>query len=456
MKKIKNIIFISLIVSFFSCDDFVQVSPPNTQLNGADVFESRNTALAALMNMYAKMRDAGILSGRINGSGALLGMYADELTYHGGNDGNTFNVFNTTLQEDTPVVTTVWNQAYHVIYCSNAIIEGCENSTSLTINEKNQFIGEALFARAWTHFTLANIFGDIPYLNSTDYQINRIVSRTPIQQVYNNVLNDLELAINLLSENYQGTGRSRVNKAAASALYARVLLYNKNWNEAITQASIVINNPNYAIVSNLNNVFLSNSQETILHYSPNDQGNNAHDASVYIFNLLPPSNLSISDVLFSSFNENDLRRSNWIRTLSNENGSWSHAFKYKINTNTSTSQELSVAFRLAEMYLIRAEARLNTGDIIGGRSDLNIIRERAGVELLDTLDLETLLEALLNERKWELFTEHGHRFFDLKRSGKLNTVMNNLKPAWASNKTVWPIPLNEILLNPNMTQNPGY
>src|SRR5262249_27204051 len=126
--------------------------------------------------------------------------------------------------------------------------------------------------------------------------------------------------------------------------------------------------------------------------------------------------------------------------------------------NYTVPLEMVVLFRLAEQYLIRAEARAQQGNITGAAADLGAVRARAG--LPSTPAPPDIFTAILHERRVELFTEAGQRFFDLRRTGKLDSVMLALAPlkggAWSSFKTWWPIPPTDVGIDPNLTQTPGY
>lgn len=114
--------------------------------------------------------------------------------------------------------------------------------------------------------------------------------------------------------------------------------------------------------------------------------------------------------------------------------------------------------RASEQYLIRAEAKAHLGDISGAILDLNIIRKRAGVpEEEASLEKQTCLELIYRERQIELFNEWAKRFIDLKRTGKLNTVMTTHKVSWKNGVSErLPIPFSELIYNPNLIQNEGY
>ena len=87
----------------------------------------------------------------------------------------------------------------------------------------------------------------------------------------------------------------------------------------------------------------------------------------------------------------------------------------------------------------------------------NMLRERAGLSMISSTDRASLLDAIQRERQVELFTEQGHRFFDLKRTGRIDGTLAPIKPNWQRTDALLPIPESELLLNPNLEpQNEGY
>jgi len=131
--------------------------------------------------------------------------------------------------------------------------------------------------------------------------------------------------------------------------------------------------------------------------------------------------------------------------------------KYKERTSTGESVEYSIVLGLPEQYLIRAEARAMQGELVSAAEDLNAIRARAGLGETGASGQQQLLDAIAQERRVELFTEFGHRYFDLKRTGRLDAALGGLKPGWQATDRRLPIPEAQILLNPNLNpQNDGY
>lgn len=443
-------------ISFMGCDSFVDVEVPDSQLTGKLVFEDRTTANAAMADIYSKLRDSGMLTGLTIGTGVSLGMYADELIYYGSSDENSSFLFNNTLQANTATVTQLWNESYHIIYCANVVIEGCQNSVTLAQADKKQFIGEALFVRALMHFYLTNLYGAVPYVITSDYEVNTAAERMPIKTVYGSAIADLDQAVSLLSENYISADKVRPNRSTAFALLARVYLYNGNWAEASNAASAVLNNADYVWENDIDKIFLKDCTATIWQFAPKLEGYNADEAAVFIFESGPPPYVGLSPELFNSFADNDLRKTHWITAVTDGTDTWYHAYKYKQNGNTGTSVEYSVVFRLAEQYLIRAEARSRQGELIGAKEDLNVVRHTAGLPDTDAVTADEIAAAVLQERRFELFTEYGHRFFDLKRSGAIDAVLPAVKSGWNGTDALWPIPEKELLANSKLTQNPGY
>jgi hypothetical protein len=436
-----------------SCDGYVEVDQPNSQLISSAVFEDVATANAAMGGLYAKMRNNGILAGG-GGLSLNIGLYADELDWF---QTTVSHFYNNTLTPTEPVVSAIWNHSYKQVYEANAIIEGVTNSVSLPQASRAQLKGEALFVRALEHFYLMNVFGDIPYVKTTDFVQNSQVSRMPVNLVYENVIADLLEAETLLPEAYITAERVRPNRFAVKALLARVYLYKGDFAAAANEASAVINSSLYVWETDLNKVFLKASTTTIWQFTPNIAGLNTLEGTTYIFNAGPPSSNALKPSFVNAFEPNDQRKVKWVRAVTNGSNTWYHAYKYKQSTSTGSSVEYSVVLRLAEQYLIRAEARARQGELTNAKSDLNHIRNTAGLGNTTAITDTEIISDIMNQRRFELFTEFGNRFFDLKRSGQIDAVLALSKPGWNTTDQLWPLPAVELNVNPNLNpQNAGY
>jgi hypothetical protein len=452
---IKAIIGATLLC-LYACAKFTEVDTPQSQLTTPSVFENVNTADAAMTDIYARLREESMLAGTLNGLSSLMSNYSDEMQYTGSSI-EIMQFTNHSIVPSNSLISGLWNSTYSEIYAANLLLEGVQSSTLLKSDEKARLSGEALFIRAYLHFYLVNIFGDVPYITTTSYTANAMVSKTPQEQVWQNVIADLTKAETLLPVKYVSQEKVRVNKSVASALLARIYLYRQEWANAVAKATAVIENPDYTWVDDLSKEFLRQSTATIWALHPGTPGLNTKDARTFIFSSGPPSKPSLATSFVAAFEPGDLRRTQWVRTVSNSNGSWYSAYKYKQPLGTAASQEYTILFRLSEQYLIRAEARAHLLDVSGAQADINKIRNRAGLLNSNASTATDLLKAVAKERRFELFTEQGHRWFDLKRTGMAKEVLSPIKSGWEDTQTILPLPLPELLLNGNLLpQNPGY
>ncbi|ESU25976.1 ragB/SusD domain protein [Flavobacterium limnosediminis JC2902] len=458
IKQGLRLVCITLMGLLAACDSFVEVDLPPSQLTSPAVFENYTTATAAMVDIYARIRNNGLLAGTVTGVSNQMGNYTDELTFYGNSSLGTMNFYNNTLIASNTDISTMWNSSYSQIYATNAVIEGVTNSTTLSVAEKNQLLGEAYFTRALLHFYLLNLFGDIPYITTTDYRVNSIVSRMPSAEVYEHIKSDLLLSSSMVSEDYITSERVRPNKATVKALLARVYLYTGDWAAAVNEASEVINNTGlYVWENNLDNIFLKESTTTIWQLIPQSEGRNTEEGSTFIFTQGPPPVVALSNNLMTAFEVGDERKNLWTNAVTDGVDTWYHAYKYKQFSNTGTSQEYSIIFRLAEQYLIRAEALAQLGDLAGAKTDLNKIRNTAGLPDTVAVTQQDIITAIIQERRVEFFTELGHRFFDLKRTGNLDAALSGIKNGWNTTDRLLPLPESELLMNPNLNpQNPGY
>jgi len=442
---------------FISCEDFVEINLPNNQLAGKVVFEDAATVDAAFAHIYSQLRENAFTSGSISGLSYLMGNYTDELTLYSVNLPGVQNYSNNTVVASDSTIKNLWATSYNLIYASNSILEGVQNSTTLSQEDKDRFLGETYFLRAFIHFQLMNLFGAIPYIDTTDYRVNSEVSRLNEEEVYQKLIEDLLSAKTLLPETDNSFANLRPNHWVASALLARVHLYFGDWQLALTEASNVISDGGYSLNTDLEQVFLKGSTETLWQLDNGIAGTNTLEAFTFIFVSGPPPNAAISSNLIDSFETGDARFTTWVGSVSDGTDIWYYPFKYKLNTPTGSTEECSILFRLAELYLIAAEAHAQMGNPSEALDYLNAIRNRASLAPITTMNQNNILSAILHERRIEFFTEQGHRFFDLKRTGKADNELSITKPNWETTDILLPIPESELILNPNLEpQNDGY
>ena len=451
--SITNWLVFILIFLLSSCKKFLEIDPNPNQITSVQVFSNDKTALSAISGLYGEMLSSMMLTSA--GTSVYAGLYADEIYNTSSNQTDDAFYKNSLLADDNTVNLNFYSFSYKVIYTANSIIEGLQNSSTLTDSVKQQLSGEAKVCRAFMYFYICNLFGDVPLVTGTGYEENAKMARTPVAKIYEQIERDLKDAQGLLKEGYPSAMRGRPNKWTVTALLARVYLYLEKWKEAEEQSSTVLAQTAYRLEPDLNKVFLAGSSETIWEL-PSDNGNTTEGGVFipFIFFITPSYNLTPS--LLSSFEANDKRRTEWVK-MSTVNGiDYYYPFKYKLETPTPRVETTNV-LRLAEQYLIRAEARAQQNKLTEAREDLDIIRTRANLSGTTAQDKASLLMAIEQERQIEFFSEWGHRWFDLKRNGRANAVLGPLKGNdWQPTDTLWPIPRAEILLNQALIQNAGY
>lgn len=463
MKKlIKNIsarpsllLCFTLLIFSFGCEDFIEVDTPNYLISGETLFTDTKTVEAAMVGIYAQLRSNVLLTGAPQGLSILLGNYADELDYYSAYGLQEEDFYKNSILATNTTIEEIWNGCYNQIYAANAIVEGVTNSDYFTPEQSDHFRGEALFIRALIHFYLVNLFGDIPYITTTNHVENKIAKRNRESEVFAMIISDLEEARQLLPELDPSGEKVRPDRSAATALLSKAYLYSENWQKAEQMATKVIESS--AWNDNPETVFLKESVATIWQFQPEFDGQNTLEAQNFIFETTPPPSRALTSSLLSVFEIGDLRREYWIGEVSDGTTSWFYPYKYKHRAGEGSNVEYSKIIRLAEVFLIRAEARTMLGDLSGAKADINLIRQRAGLIPTPASSSEEILNAILHERQVEFFTEQGHRFFDLKRFNKLDNELGATKPGWNSTDRLLPLPEKELLLNPNLKpQNPGY
>jgi starch-binding outer membrane protein, SusD/RagB family len=437
------------------CTKFVAIDPPVTQVEAKLVFAEDGAAIAAITGLYSRMTQTNMNFT----SGALTqypGLSADECAHSVSSTDNDLFLFNNLVPDNgTGNYVRLWRSGYQIIYNANVILEGLQQSTGLTDSVKRQLQGEALVVRSLCYFYLVNLYGAIPLTTTSNYINNQSLARTNPTLVYRQMVADLVLAKSLLKLAYPTANRARPNRFTAAALLSRVYLYQKDWQKAEAEATEIIQNNSYQLSLILNNVFLQTSTETIWQLAK-DNGNTGEG-----FTFVPTSTTSkpgytLTNQLLAAFEAGDQRKTAWVGKNIMSSTEYYYPFKYKVRTTTPIT-EYYVVFRLAEQYLIRAEARAMMQNLTGAKGDLDRVRNRAGLSGTNATTIPGFVSALEKERRIELFLEWGHRWLDLKRWGQADTVLAIVKGAnWQSTDALYPIPLREMQTNTHLTQNSGY
>lgn len=441
-----------------SCSKFVNVGAPATEIGVTQAYQSESSATAAIVGLYSNSY-AGYINSYYTG---LCGCSADDIHYSTSSSG--FDEFENDAVSTTNSLNTnyLWSNSYSQVLQINLAIENLKLTTALSPSVEKQLLGEAYTWRAFMYFNLVNFYGDVPLELSSEVDINAKMPRTGSDSVWAQIISDLKTSVSLLAPAYPSADRARVNQYTAKALLAKAYLYTKDWKDAEATASDVIGSGTYTLATDLDKAFENNSNEIIWQL--------ATPTGVSAFGqmfLAPKGSLPsyvMYDTLYHSFEAGDLRKADW--TTSDTIGGTPYYYVYKYKTASGTGSEYNIMFRLAEQYLIRAEARAEQNDITGALADINTIRNRAGLSSLNAgISQDSTLSAIEKERRSELFGEWGNRWFDLKRtpsrSGnttltRADDVLGALKTSWVHTAVVYPIPATELIANPNLSQNPGY
>lgn len=379
-----------------------------------------------------------------------------------------------------------WSNHYAIIKDANFILKKLEEATILSATQKSALMAEARFLRAYAYFQLVQLFGDVPLRTEPLEDLTNVqISRSPQEEVYATIVEDLSFAEANLPDNAATTGR--VYKLAATALLAKVYLtmagnplnQTQYYTNARDKAVEVINSNRFLLNDDYSKVFHNTSYttESIWEqtYQPGVGGNplmqNSATAPGYVYILTP------APWFINSFAAGDQRKEWGIKeNYPAPSGTLPPFFQKFVNLDwidegmiTSNAGRLEYTvplLRLAEMYLIAAEAENEINGPENAYPYINTIRRRARVNKLDPSNVPDLTglskdefrNAVLMERKWELHLE-GSSWYDLKRTNTLNRIQtirgaNLVHPIGTYNNT-WYIPDNEITNN-NIPQNPQY
>ncbi|MES2331188.1 MAG: RagB/SusD family nutrient uptake outer membrane protein [Bacteroidota bacterium] len=479
-------VFSLLMIGFTSCKKLTEVPAPATSITGASVYSSDETAIAVLTGLYSKMAANSIFTGNTSFS-IFCGLSSDEMTFWSGSTALPYPYYYKNALALSGIAYTggseFWTPSYQYIFVCNSAIEGLnENTSTVTSGVKKQLIGESKFVRALCYFYLVNLYGDVPLILNSDYKTNASLSRTPKADVYKQIITDLLDAKNLLSPNFlnallNGSSSERVRPSswAASALLSRAYLYTQDYANAEAEATNMISSNTVFGLSTLNNAFLragSGNKEAIWQLQAVGISSsllNTYDGNYFIIPTTGPNNTQsfyVSNGLLNSFEAGDNRKTSWLASYGTGVNTIYYPYKYKQGSQSinNPSTEYPMVLRLGEQYLIRAEARVQQGtNLSGAIADLNVIRSRAGlIGYNGAADKNSVLSAIMHERQIELFSEWGHRWLDLKRTGTVDAVMGTggacaaKGGVWNTIQQLYPLPYSDLQLNSNLVQNAGY
>lgn len=402
-------------------------------------------------------------------------------------------IYNTYTYTHFPAMgscTVFWRDAYKAIYSANRVIEKIKDGES---PELDQLKGECLFLRDLSHFFLVRFFGrpysqnggDSPGIPIKDNTKNDFPERNTVKQVYDFLIADLQHAAKLMTIPKDSRFAS---KEVVYAFLSRIYLYEEKNDSAIFYANKVINSDRYHLMATepYKTYFVNHPEdnpETIfaIRFIPTDNqfysaiGNQFYNDPVTHATGYGETYASMDLIRLIDQYPEDVRHSFIELQLDPETGDTlkrGNVPKFYVNKynwqDGIANLSSPVMFRLAEMYLNRAEANAKLGNYEAAIKDVNLIRKRAGLSgsALYTVDdlkgRKSVLSVVLEERRLEFFFE-GLRSYDLFRNnlpmirnyrGFHGTDHFHFRVNPDDNQVIFYIPERAITVNPNLTQNP--
>lgn len=488
-----------IILTLLSCsEDYLVKTDPNRLVS--DNFYQTETQVAQAMNgVYSQLQ--GIVSNQWQYNEFIT----DNTTLH-------FNVANRgqgpaleaiefwQINSNTPNIASLYNSIYGALVNINTTLARLEEAT-FDENAIREFEGQLKFMRAYYYFQLVQHFGDVIIITEplTSPSEAWEYERQPVASVYELIENDLNDAVAVLPAAYPTEEMGRVTKGAALALLGKVYLTKKEYASAVSTLTEVTTLgyellPDYAEVFDPAN---KNHQESV--FSVQFQGGNElGEQSNFIYTFAPRESVgAVIDFsgqngggwntpsldMINAYEEGDLRKEVSLKEgYTSLEGEWipvPYINKYNHpHTIRGRTDDNWPVIRYADVLLMLAEAINEVSGPGEAEQYLNAVRMRAGLDPLQGLGQEAFGEAVFKERRVELAFEN-HRWFDLKRTmtpEQLADFMNAYGEVEKSEPTtdrggipfsagdfrfepyeaLFPIPADEILINPNLQQNTGY
>lgn len=476
--KIRYIYLTALVLGFSSCKDSFLNLAPISSANTATFYKTSSDMLNALNAAYGSLQSAG----QYGNYYVVSEIPSDDTTpvLSGSvTDQDEFDKFY--LRTTNPFLLARWSDGYRGIYRTNAIVD---RIGTVTMDEtlKKRIVGETKFLRALMYFNLVRVFGDVPLVlkETTDPAEGYEYTRSPVADVYAQIVKDLADAESALPDKYTGADIGRATKGAAKSLLGKVYLTRKQYAEAAAKLKEVIDGGVYDLLPNYADVFKAankNHKESIfdIQYKKGSIGEGNGLPNAYA-----PENSGNSVVQFggggnnrptpdfvNAYEKGDLRMAVSMATgYTNAQGvrvEYNHVRKYSDTpTVNGDSEDNFPVLRYADVLLMYAEALNETAKTAEALPLLNRIRKRAGLADKGTLTQAEMRLALEQERRMELAFE-GHRWFDLVRTGRAIPVLTakaqaiGIKANLTENNLIFAIPQSQIDINPSkIKQNTGY
>ncbi|MCD8742150.1 RagB/SusD family nutrient uptake outer membrane protein [Mucilaginibacter roseus] len=449
--KIKTYITLFIIsLSAVSCQKYLDVEPQASVPDDQTIFD-RASSQSALNGVYSSLASGGYYSTTFQSIGYLSG---DNIQWTG-SQSQVQELINHNVSTGNATISGAWVAIYQTINRANNLIAKVPEvqDAAFTETERNRILGEAYFIRGLAYFDLARTWGGAPIVTKPTVLAsdNIGLGRRPATEVYAQALNDLNTAEPLLTET---TDRFKATRKTVWALKARFYLYQKDWAKAEEYATKVISDTkNYTLVRPYSAFFANDArgtQESVFEIFYSATELNSHRNQWQPQTNGGTRQWAPNDAFVALVNKADSGGNRSVLVVKDNQNRWYGNLYYR---NPATDP--SFVIRIAELYLIRAEARAHRGsaaDLDGARADLDAVRDRAGLAATTSTTQGAILLSIEQERRIE-FALEPHRWFDLVRTGRAQAVLKIADPS----KLLLPVPQEQIQIDPSLLpNNPGY
>lgn len=478
--KINKILYsISISALFFtavSCERYLDTEPISDQtVDINNPIANADDAEKAMITIYSDFgNEYWQLDFLLNGDAQT------DISYAGADNVQNFQQDEYRILATNTNVNRDWGYLSNFMDHCNKILNYVDGAGDLSTVRKNQMKAEASIFRAMYLFHMVQLWGDVPIVTKSFITINSdnfdeaytqlYPKRQSVNDVYAQIISDLEGAI---ANAPASSEKYKANKGAAYALLAKVYATkpNPDWGKVKEYSDLVISQ-GYSLLPVYDHLFDSNHEgnaESIFEANGNASNIWAWCTSMYVGTDWKKFNTPSNDLIKTYNDAGDIQRLNTTVKFSAVGWSdpyWSgNNFPFMNKMRLTDGNQNFYILRLSDILLLKAEADIRTGDFSGAATLINQVRTRVALPAINIASADDGINKVLAERKSELAFE-GHRWFDLKRTGKSISILSQQKNGsggilpYASNlnqnRLLWPIPQAQLDKNQNLTQNLGY
>ncbi|WP_367915755.1 RagB/SusD family nutrient uptake outer membrane protein [Leadbetterella sp. DM7] len=472
ISKRAGILTLVLGISLSSCKDSFLEAIPETSLSDATVFATPDRILSQVNGLYGSAKNGSLYGGRYQ---IYNDIRAEEFINRTTNTVTGYTTYQGNQDPSDTYIASFWTRGYLTINMANLLLEGLDANPGVVSDQlATNYRGEAKFVRALTYFGLVQFFAK-PYaldngaspglplrLKGETTSDNNDLARSTVAQIYDQILKDLNEAEAALPDNYSTPElrTTRAHKNSAIALKTRVMLAKKDYQGVITEANKLVsatapfkssNRVAHELLADVVAVFRApyTTLENIFSFpmSVNDAPGTQNQIGYYFnagnveyFINTGPTGIYSNP----QFPATDARKSKLtVATTS-------------VSANPSSTKFSGVSpyidyvpmIRYAEVLLNLAEAEAEAGSLVRARALLDAVHHRSDPTYdFGTLDKAGLIQAILTERRIELFAE-GFRSNDiLRRAQPLNSFGAGAVIQPTDNRYIFAIPVIETQTN---------